>query len=140
MFLIFAIIIIIIKGDGVNDIAAMKTADISFALLNGFENEQNDQFQENDIENDRRTEKFYASALGKKMKRNDHNFVVGDGNNDVVCDDPTTDRRKRKIDEAMRQMQVDSRKGWKSIVNILKEERQRGIMLKKGGAGMYFLE
>lgn len=129
-------------GDGVNDIAAMKTADISFALLNGFENETkksgNDPGNgsgpdpEHDIENERRTEKFYASPLGKKYRRG----APGSGSGAVV--DPRTasvDRIKKKIDEALKSQLEEGSGGLESLVAIWKEERRRGSVLKKGGAG-----
>ena len=108
----------LLPGDGVNDIAAMKAADLSVALLNGYGDEKVNTF---DSENERRK----GRILSRRRKKSPNVEF-------------SQTRIKSRIEEALK----ESHKGGQTlgslirkITNIVTEERRRLAILKKGGAG-----
>ena len=108
-------------GDGVNDISAMKTADISAALLNGFGREEINAESDVDTENERRKAKLKYKKIGRD--RNAADFGT-EGHN----------RIKRKLEEAIAHDKNNPQSGIDAILNVLKEEYMRAKELRKGGA------
>jgi len=107
-------------GDGVNDISAMKTADISAALLNGYGVEKSSSSDGIDAENERRKTKLKQRKIGTNIGSTE--FGV-DGNN----------RIKKKLDEALKDSQ-DPQIGMDALTKLVKEEFKRARALQKGGA------
>lgn len=103
-------------GDGVNDISAMKAADVSGAILNGYGSEDTNAI-ERDIENERRMEKLKDRKVGKDKS----NQKIGQ------------DRVKLKIEEALKSSD-DPGHSMNALVKVLKEEYQRYKDLQRGGA------
>jgi hypothetical protein len=104
----------------VNDIAAMKAADLSVALLNGYGDEKVNIF---DSENERRKERILSR---RRKKSPDEEF--------------SQTRIKLRIEEALKESNHDDQTFGgliRTITNIFAEERKRLAILKKGGAGKY---
>jgi magnesium-transporting ATPase (P-type) len=107
-------------GDGVNDISAMKTADISAALLNGYGIERICSNDAVDTENERRKAKLKQRKIGRS---NDAaNFGI-DGQS----------RIKMKLEESLKDSQ-DPQIGVNALVKLVKEEFKRAKELQKGGS------
>lgn len=104
-----------------NDIAAMKTADLSVALLNGYGDEKVNEF---DTENERRKERF-ASRRRKKSHHTESSQA----------------RIKLRIEQALQESGEDTLVSLiGKIAQIFKEEREKLSVLKKGGAGKEFFD
>ena len=108
-------------GDGVNDISAMKTADISCALLNGYGREKNDAENNVDTENERRKARLKYRKIGRD--KNVADFGT-EGHN----------RIKQKLDEVLRLEDGSPKGGFAPIMEVMKEEYRRAKKLQKGGA------
>jgi cation-transporting ATPase 13A1 len=106
-------------GDGVNDISAMKTADISAALLNGFGEEANIG-SDFDTENERRIAKLKYKKIGR------HRDAADFGTE-------RHSRIKSKLEEAFLVGKENPDNGINAILNIAKEEYARSRELRKGG-------
>lgn len=101
---------VLMSGDGLNDISAMKTADISAALLNGFGRESISTF---DDENQRRL------TLLKSNKSKSTGFRFDN-----------SERIKRKLNEALNNRDSNA----SAFLDVIKSEFKRGRALQKGGA------
>ena len=112
---------IMMCGDGVNDISAMKTADISAALLNGYGSEEGISQCGVDMENERRKMKLKFKKIGRSK---DTAEFGTEGHS----------RIKRKMEEALNYDAQNPQVGMDAIVKIMKEEYTRAKELRKGGA------
>lgn len=109
-------------GDGVNDISAMKTADISAALLNGFGTEEiSTESGSVDIENERRKAKLKHRKIGFDRH-------AADFGTEGHC------RIRRKLEAAAEQGKDNPQHYVDAILNVFKEEYKRAKEIKKGGA------
>ena len=106
-------------GDGVNDISAMKTADISAALLNGYGIEKTCSNDAVDAENERRKTKLKQRKIGRN-----------NGAAEFGID--AQSRMKLKLEEALKDSQ-DPQIGMNALVKLAKEEFKRAQELRKGG-------
>jgi soluble P-type ATPase len=107
-------------GDGVNDISAMKTADISAALLSGYGNEVSAVKDVLDDENERRKAKLKMRNIGKL--RNSRDFGT-----------ETHYRLRMKLEATMKE-NAEVQPSIGTIFSLIKDEYRRAIELRKGGA------
>jgi cation-transporting ATPase 13A1 len=107
-------------GDGVNDISAMKTADISAALLSGYGKEEYTTIGSIDNENERRKARLKFRKIGKLRDNTDFGTE-------------SQHRIRMKLEAAMKQSN-DKQLSIRTILNLAKDEYKRAMELRKGGA------
>eukprot|EP00980_Cylindrotheca_fusiformis_P028481 scaffold22604_cov130-Cylindrotheca_fusiformis.AAC.3 len=118
-------------GDGVNDVAAMKASDVAVALLNGFGSEDNAGAC-SDIDDERRLTKLKAEKLGSNRKgpkqsesQNRMKARIKKARDDI-------DKRKEERGDAAYNME-DIKEILSITLLAAKEERNRSKSLKMGG-------
>lgn len=107
-------------GDGVNDISAMKTADTSAALLSGYGTEESTSKGVIDNENERRKSKLKLRKVGKLRDHTDYGTE-------------TQHRIKMKLEAFMKQSK-DKHLSISAITDLVTDEYRRAMALRKGGA------
>ncbi len=127
--------VIFLSGDGVNDIAAMKTADVSVALLTGYGSESKSEITNGDVEDERRKEKYRIkhNIVPKRIMSDVKSLEeYGIGSSPIAVQA----RIKRHINSAL-VMSGNEFIGFKKNFQIFRDaiikERERSKLLNKGG-------
>ena len=140
-------------GDGVNDVAAMKVADVSVALLNGYGNEcANSQ----DLEDERRRQQLSQRKIGSNRKKRLSSSSTKTALDAVGVGDSiaaSSARVKAEYDKAFQEMQArarmrqqgsagdqdtlqysfqDVKDSFSALFRALKKERERKKSFEKG--------
>lgn len=107
-------------GDGVNDISAMKTADISAALLGGYGQEESWTEGVLDTENERRKARLRLRKIGRLRDSTDFGTEA-------------QGRIRMKLEAALKQNK-DKQLSIRNVIDLAKDEYRRVVELRKGGA------
>ncbi|KAL3917802.1 MAG: hypothetical protein SGILL_004538 [Bacillariaceae sp.] len=126
-------------GDGVNDVAAIQTADVAAALLNGF-GAETDENSSKDIDNERRIKKLKVVDIGsnrkgnaaKRQKRADKSEAQKRIQDKIV--DAQSQIKRRVLEEQDGQYTMnDVKEQFTSVFKAVGDERDRAKKLQKGG-------